>query len=189
MMRLFKNNKAYSLVEMLIVIAIIAIAASVSLLSVTVINSARAKEASILFDAEIASIITKSKNMTPDNDPNKSYALVVYDDGNKKYKVCQAVYDKSSKTYTYDESTLVSLSSRVDITFKGDVIKAGTEEDLVSDYTNEHSVNAKGDEAVFIRFDKKGRCLSGSGTFKFYKKNGNEIATVTIRQNGSHESK
>ncbi|MCR5225662.1 MAG: prepilin-type N-terminal cleavage/methylation domain-containing protein [Eubacterium sp.] len=190
MKRLLKNNnKAYSFVEMLIVIAIIAIAAGMSLISITVINSARAKEASVLFDSEVSNIITKCKNMTPDNDPNKSYALVIYDNGSKDYKVCQAVYDKSTKTYTYDESSLVNLSTRVKVTFEGDVIKGGTADEIVSAYGSESDIKVKGDEAVFIRFDKKGRCVSGNGTFKFYKKNGNQIATVTIRQNGSHESK
>lgn len=186
---LHKNNKAYSLVEMLIVLAIIGIAATISLISITVINSARAKEASVVFDSEVANIITKSKNMTPDNDPNKCYALVMYNENNK-IKVCQAVYDKSTKSYTYDEDSLVTFSSRVSVSFDGSSFKAGTDpEELVADYSGGSAVKDKGDEAVFIRFDKKGRCVSGYGTFKFYKKNGNQIARVTIRQNGSHESK
>jgi len=185
---LLKNNKAYSLVEMLIVIAIIGIAAGVSLLSVTIINSARAKEASVVFDAEVANVITKCKNMSPDNDPNKCYALVMYTENNN-VKVCQAVYDKSSKSYTYNVDSLVNLSSRVSVVFDGSSVKAGTTDEMVSDYSGGSAVKEKGDEAVFIRFDKKGRCLSGYGTYKFYKKNGNQIASVTIRQNGSHVSK
>ena len=61
-----KNDHGYTLVEMIIVIAIIAVVAGMSLISITLIHSARAKEASVTVDSEIATLITKSKNMQSD---------------------------------------------------------------------------------------------------------------------------
>ena len=43
------------------------------------------------------------------------------------------------------------------------------------------------ENAVCILFDKHGNCVSGYGTYFFYKKNGNEAARVIIRQNGTIE--
>lgn len=188
-MREEKNNKGYSLVEMIIVLAIIAIAAGMSLLSVTVINSARAKEASITFDSEVASLITKCKNMSPNDGTNEQYAIIIYTDTNGNAKLIPSLYDSDNNLYDYDTSNEIKLSTRVRVAFSGTTYTAGNNSTKDTAFNSETTIGALSGNPVYIRFDKKGRCLSGFGKYTFYKKNGNRVATVTIRQNGSHESK
>ena len=57
------KNQGYTLVEMIVVIAIIAVVAGLSFISVTLIHSAKAKNASTTVDSEVSTLITKSKNM------------------------------------------------------------------------------------------------------------------------------
>ncbi len=187
-----KNNKGYSLIELVIVIAIIAILAAMALVSVTIIHSARAKDSALKLDSEVAEVLTKSKNMTPGSD--LEYSLVVYRDSNDKVNICQATFDKNSGTYTLDTESNIVLPSQVNVSFNGVNYKDGTtsleDANKSSKYNgSDDKISADSDEYVHIRFDKKGSCLSGYGLFKFYKKNGNVVSKVTIRQNGSHEVK
>ena len=68
-----KSNQGYTLVEMIVVIAIIALVAGISVISITLIHSAKAKDAATTVDSEVATLITKSKNMGIDNPPYKGW--------------------------------------------------------------------------------------------------------------------
>ena len=184
-----KNNKGFSLVEMIIVLAIIAVAAGMSLISITVIHSARAKEASIKFDSEVSSLITKCKNMSPNDGTNDQFALIFYNDSNGRPTIIPAKYNSSTNLYDYDVDDAVKLSPRANVKFQGTTYSAGSSKSKVTAYNSETSLQPLTGNPVYVRFDKKGRCISGYGKYVFYKKNGNKIASVTIRENGSHESK
>ena len=43
--------------------------------------------------------------------------------------------------------------------------------------------------AIVIRYDKRGNCVSGDGDYLFKKRNGNKVAHVLVRKNGSHVSR
>jgi prepilin-type N-terminal cleavage/methylation domain-containing protein len=202
------KNKGYSLIELIIVIAIIAVTASMSFVSITMLNTARAKDAALNFDAEVAELISKNKNMIPDmpnTDPSSSatksetakYGLMLYTDDDGTIKFSQIDCDKyfaGSGFYKFkvgssggpDFTDTVSVSKRVDVTFQGTYTSFlnGSVETRTSDFTPGAKASTG---AVCIMFDSKGNCLSGYGTYKFYKSNGNVVSTVTIRQNGSHE--
>lgn len=202
------KNKGYSLIEMIIVLAIIALTAAMSLVSVTLLNTARAKDAALNFDAEVAELISKNKNMIPDmpnTDPSSSepksttakYGLMLYTDDDGTIKFSQIDCDryfagsgfykfKDDGTGKPDFSDTVSVSKRVDVKYQGTYksFVNGSVETRSSDTT---PGSYTGIGAVCIMFDTKGNCLSGYGTYKFLKANGNVVSTVTIRQNGSHE--
>ena len=62
--RLKDDNAGYSLVEMIIVLAIVAVVSAMAIVSITMIHSAKAKEAAVTFDSEVSTLITKSKNLS-----------------------------------------------------------------------------------------------------------------------------
>lgn len=204
-----RNDRGYSLVEMIIVIAIVAVVAGMALISITLIHSARAKEAAVTVDTEVATLITKSKNMqvelsgTGINKSEWQYAARIYADDAGVYYFQKGFYNSVSRTYDFShdldqEGKGVSLSSYVQIKLTGSYktvawtegSKKGVESDSFSS-ANETLLadldNNKG--GFFIRFAKDGVCEAGYGDLGFYKRNGTVVAHEYIRKNGSHQSK
>ena len=179
-MKRLKSNKGYSLVELIIVIAIILIVAAMSLATVTMIQSAKAKDAAVRVDSEIAEIIAASRGMAYDaSDPNKFYALYLYkaDSSNNYYikrgyatRNADDKYEFTSNGNNLNDDKGINLSSYCII--ERDVTQ-------YDDYSN----------GVVIVYSKSGQCLSGYGTYTFKKRNGNVVATNYVRQNGTHSSK
>jgi prepilin-type N-terminal cleavage/methylation domain-containing protein len=185
------DNKGYTLVELVIVIAIVAILAAMSAVSITLIHSAKAKEASVSFDNQVATLITKSKN-TSTQQADKVYAMRVYNDGGILY-IQEGLYDTSANKYEFDATDKgKAISSRVDVKYTGvvDVPDAsGVPSGTLSTLNAVSLKDAAFPYGICIRYDKTGRCLDGYGEYSFHKKNGNKVGTVWVRKNGSHESR
>ena len=185
------DNKGYTLVELVIVIAIVAILAAMSTVSITLIHSAKAKEATVTFDNQVATLITKSKNVSTQQ-ADKVYAMRIYNDGGKIY-VQDGYYDGVAGKYVFDTSDKgKAFSSRVDVKFTGVVDVPDSGGAPSGSLTTLNAVSLK--DAAFpfgicIRYDKSGRCIDGNGEYSFHKKNGNKVGTVWVRKNGSHESR
>jgi len=197
------KDKGYSFVELLIVMALVAILAGMALVSLTLINTARAKQASTVFGDEVNALRKKAMNMVSDDNgtPNDTsddikYGMVLYYDTDNRFKAvevpCELNSVGSNHFYQYNLSNIgdpVILSSRVEVKFSGIYTSFndgstpnGTSP--VSDYVPT-ALNSPG--SVCIIFDKKGNCTSGYGEYDFYKKNGNRVARVFVKQNGSIE--
>ena len=200
-MRKQKNNRGYSLVEMIICIAIIAVVATIALISISLIHSARAKEAAVTVDEEIATLITKSKNMKCDKEGEgwQYAARIYYNTDDNKYYFQKGYYNTVNHKYTFTntdpdgEGKGTSLSSYVDINFVGrrDVISNSSfDTSSTQDISSDNPLLVKNVTwGVPIRFNKDGSCATGYGEFAFLKKNGNVVATDYIRKNGSHQTK
>ncbi|MBR6173950.1 MAG: prepilin-type N-terminal cleavage/methylation domain-containing protein [Eubacterium sp.] len=198
-MKKHKNDRGYSLVEMIIVIAIIAIVATLAIVSITLIHSARAKEAAVTVDEEIATLITKSKNMKCEKGSDWQYAARIYyhvDD--QKYYFQKGYYNTSTKQYDFTTGDTESDGKGKSLTGYVDVKFNGTREILSDDLKTTGSQVIAANNAmeiksvvwgVPIRFNKDGSCATGYGNYSFLKKNGNEVANDYIRQNGSHQSR
>ena len=210
-----KKNRGYSLVELVIVLAIVIVLAGLSLVSLTLVNTARAKDASNKFGSEVTQVRKKSMDMKPakGNDPyfdeTKDYrfGLVLYTkDG--KFQTDQVVVEKDSATgkYLYKDDAgaygmthaypaydssgnpvreNVKYSSRVDVKFTGKSTSFLTGSIVTMD--QEKAGAATTEKGICILFDSHGNCVSGAGVYFFYKRNGNEVARVIVRQNGSIE--
>jgi len=195
MKKLFiKKNDGYSLVEMIIVVAIIVVLATMSLVSLTLVNSARAKSASVTFGSEVTALKTKCMNMKPAGDDYDYYALSVYLDANDAYNLCLVKHNKSTGGYEYITDENIKLSSRVEIEYSAghDYTTVRYLKDNGTDYkdvTSAYKPKQIGDSSnagpVIITFDKRGNCYSGYGEYQFLKKNGTYMARVNIKQNGS----
>lgn len=198
------RNKGYSFVELLIVLCMITILSGISLVSLTLLNTARAKQASTLFGDEVNALRKRNVSMTPAEDPanpgkKTAYGLVLHYEDNK-FKVtqveCSQTTSGSNTYYMFVKSgskakrvDTAEMSSRVEVKFTG-YYKSfhDGDDDGGSNRTNfvPKGIDT-GNESVCIMFDKHGNCTSGYGKYEFYKSNGNKVATVTVRQNGSIE--
>lgn len=198
------DNKGYSLVEMIITIAIIAIMTGISFVTVTMINSAKAKDASVTFESELSDMITKTKNqvciVNGKSKPSFSTCMMIYKADDDRYYVKRGYYNPAGSGLSEADASAVNmdaqyifineenvndgkgkgLSSRVRITYRDNTVSGSTDQTI--EYTD------KADDKQYIVYDRNGKCIEGYGVYKFYKKNGNVIADVTIQKNGSHQS-
>lgn len=204
-MRHLKNHKKYdrgfTLVELIIVIAIIAVMSVVGLSTVSMINSAKAKEAGVTFDAEVADMVTKAKSQVyVDNSgssevwkPEYRHCLMVYKHADGKYYLRHGYYDSDMNNTSYateedrylfnivdnnNDQKGVSLSNRIDITY-------------IDTANNQYKINNSGASDsvnhVYIVFNPDGTIRNGAGKYTVYKSNGNEVTQLTVRKNGSHK--
>lgn len=194
MKKTIMKNQGFSLVEMIIVLAIVAVMSTMALISINVIHSAKAKDAASVFDSEVATLKTKAKGMGVDannngvlDDSEKEllYCIKIYKSGDEYY-LCTgytsapSVYASFTSTSTSNGGKGRNLSNYVRIRYTGKLAD-GTS---VSDYDP-----ANGTQAIYIVFNKRGECIYGVGEYEFKKTNGRTVARKYIRANGSHGSK
>lgn len=194
MKKTIMKNQGFSLVEMIIVLAIVAVMSTMALISINVIHSAKAKDAASVFDSEVATLKTKAKGMGVDANNNGVlddfekellYCIKIYKSGDEYY-LCTgytsapSVYASFTSTSTSNGGKGRNLSNYVRIRYTGKLAD-GTS---VSDYDP-----ANGTQAIYIVFNKRGECIYGVGEYEFKKTNGRTVARKYIRANGSHGSK
>ncbi|MDE6025198.1 MAG: prepilin-type N-terminal cleavage/methylation domain-containing protein [Lachnospiraceae bacterium] len=189
------NDKGYTLAEMIIVIAIIAVLSTAAFLTLSVLHTAKVRDAATTFYAEVNAMYAKSKSQQAYHDANNDgkmdaseldknavYVLALYKDGQKLF-IKRGVRDGSG-SLSYDDylgnnngGKGLNLSPYTTITYKA----AGSS--TTTDITNDVS------SPFIISFDKRGTCTDGVGTYQFKKKDGGTLVTVTINKNGSYQIK
>lgn len=195
MKKTISKNKGFSLVEMIIVLAIVAVMSTMALISINIIHSAKAKDAASVFDSEVATLKTKAKGMGVDVNNNGEledselsylYCIKIYKSGDK-YFLCTG-YTKMSSVASDFVSTATNnggkgrnLSSYVKIKYTGKLAD-GTE-------VTDREPGSEPADAIYIVFNKRGECVCGAGEYEFFKPNGRTVARKYIRANGSHGSK
>lgn len=179
------NNSGYTLVELIIVLAIIVILTTAAFVTMSIMHTAKVKDAATTFDAEITDLIARTRNQDVYQDTNQNG---VKDSGEEltDYKYELGISYEDEKYYinnwfltpggTHSEAATKrkSMSAYVRIQY--------------SDFDGVY-VDAAVADGHTIRFDKSGACVEGAGVYKFLKKDGSVIATVTINKNGSHQIK
>ena len=185
--QLSKDNSGYSLVELLIVMAIIAVLAAAAMVSYTMIHSAKAKDAAIKLNSEVNELKTRCMNMKPSDDKYTRYALSLYSASDGTEHICLVQYNKTTNVYDYIAEEDINLSSSVKAEFTGkcrsyNLSNLWSKTDYIPGGKDEVSEDKT---PVYICFDKRGNCYSGYGEYNFKKKNGNIVAHVNIGMNGS----
>lgn len=187
------DNSGYTLVELIIVIALIVILTTAAFITMSVMHTAKVKEAATTFDAEVTELVARCRNEQVYSDDNNNGA---FDSGEEKpdymYAIC--FYKKNGDLYIRKAFATGSLSS---FSFNGAHNTSNNGKGIkVTSYAKVTYTDFDGsydDVSVpnyhFIVFDKSGSCVKNPGIYKFYKKNGGLIATVTINKNGSHQIK
>lgn len=179
------DNSGYTLVELIIVLAIIVVLSSAAFVTLSVMHTAKVKEAAATFDAEITDLIARTRNqkvyedtnkngiMDPGEEhPNEKYEMIISYVNNKYY--INNWFLLPSGTHSEASTKRKSLSAYVEIQY--------------SDFDGIYNDAVVQDNHI-IRFDKSGACVEGAGVYKFLKRNGSVLATVTINKNGSHQIK
>ncbi len=186
----------YTLVEMIIVIAIVAVLTGAATLTVGTINSARAKEAAITFESEVAAIHGKAKGKACDADCNG----IIDATEEKHYNYGLRIYESDSRLYVQQVIINDGAYQKVDTFEKANNAHDGKGTRLAANVycefiPNDPSLSSykigdgSGSAASVIIFTRSGRCDGGAGTYKFYRSSGDQIAEVTINPNGSYTSK
>ncbi len=140
--RFMKDNKGYTLIEMIIVIAIIAIMTGAAMVTITILHNAKAKEASITLETALSETQKNAKGkmcvVADTQQPDYKFALAVYKSGSKYY-VKKGYYigngnDMSlNSSYVFDDSENAnsgkgeSFSAYVKVKYKD---SSGTEQDI-----------------------------------------------------------
>lgn len=161
-----RKNKGYTLIEMIIVIAIMAILSGLSAVSISLMRKAKVQDAITTFDSQLSKIWlqTKSNATTQKNmyavlkeAENDSYSLIIYDS------------DSTGTIKEKEKTELKKWSKYVTITYEdvgSNQIEAG-----YGDSTN----------GFYIKFDKAtGAVLKGAGKYTFRGKDGAVAATVYL---------
>ena len=193
------NNKGFSLVELIITIAIVAILSGLSVLSFTTIYTARAQSAAITLNSKVSEVKSQTKGL--DNSSKKYYAVELdisrHDssssatDQNPRIFISQGVYDPSDGSF---------VPNMVNGRYEKIKKKIASDDKTVTDPTNDEPnissfiyVKKNGTQlpagVYYIYFNKNGECISGDGEYEFVKRNGTVAAKTIIRKNGSHEYK
>lgn len=162
-----KNNRGYSLVEMLIVIAIMAILSGLATMSISLIRRAKAQDALSTFNSQLSSAWLQTKSIgnseksmyftiEPDADPaSDDYVLSLYDT------------DSSGSDVLKSTTTLKSWGKYVTITY--------TSSDAAQVETG------YGTGKWYIKFNKAtGAVVKGAGDYTFTGKNGIAVGTVHL---------
>lgn len=184
------NDKGFSLIEMIIVIAIIAIMTAAAMAIIGIMHSAKAKEASHTFEVQLAELQASSRGQScvvgGVIQPDYQFTLVVHKSGNKYY-LAKAYYNtaagdrENDASYIYDTENAngglgTSLSSYVTMKYTP---QGGTEGDI----------GDRSSGAVYITFNRQGECIHGYGKYSFFKKSGkNRICDLTLNRIGSRQS-
>ncbi len=180
--RFMKNNKGYSMVEMIICIAIIAILSGIALVTLSMINSAKAKDAAVSFNSVLADTMSKAKGqmciVSGVEQPNYKRCMYLYlETSSGRYYVKTGYYDDATDQYYFENSENknggkgTNLSSKVIIKYENE---AGT-------------VKTVDSTGVYIVFNKNGTCSKGTGLYEFYNSNGSLVDEVRLKANGSHQ--
>ena len=195
--RFMKKNEGYSLIEMIIVIAIIAILSAAAMVTISIMHSAKAKEASSTLEDSLSELQSNAKGKMcvtgtvtdPTNKVNQKdyrFALAIYKQ-DRKYYIIKGYYmgtgdmdSASNYWFPADENVGAgkgtSLSSYVTVRyFDSD----GTEK-VIGDLDT---------AAVYIVYDKQGMCIHGTGKYQFARTlKQSPFAVMTLNKNGSHSS-
>lgn len=214
--RFMKNNEGYTLVELIIVLAIIVVLSAAAMITLRAINTAKAKEASTTFKIQLDALAARSKSELAWNDangngkydPNEEYinadpaknqymfALYLYKDSSKLYvRPAAAQMSNGGIAQTYDNELslgVVSDSSRgaslsAYVSIEYTLVASpGSIKHIDPSTSSETGTQASGQ---WIVFDRNGNCVIGAGEYKFLSRRGGVISTVTINKNGSIQIK
>ena len=189
--RFMKENKGYSLIELIIVLAIIVVMTGVSMVTITIIHNARAREASTKFENALSELQQNAKGkmcvVSDTNEPDDRFALAIYKD-NSKYYMKRGYYLGNNLDMSKSTSYLF-VDSENGNGGKGESFSAYIKVKYVDESGVERDITEMDDKPVYIIYDRQGMCIYGNGKFNFYRdKKDSLLNTVVLNKNGSHTS-
>lgn len=181
-----KKNKGYTLVEMIIVIAIMAILSGVSFVTIYVIRIGKRNAAIHTFENQISNCLIKTKAISDVGNVNDELCMRIrYNDTDNNYIITLAKHNGTN--YTDIPDTTVELTKEV-----GTIVYTSSD-------TNQIATDS-GDDMIIQFVKSDGSVKYGGGTYRFYSrgsippKNQDEggddsFATITLDAiTGNHTS-
>ncbi len=189
--RFMKRNEGYSLTELIIVMAIIAVLTGAAMVTISIIHSAKAKEASSTLEDALSEMEANAKGkmcvVADVQEPDYRYALAVYKSGTKYY-VKKGYYKGNGSDMTKADSYVFVDSENVG-SGKGATFSAYVDVKYTDSSGTERDITGLDDKPVYIIYDRQGMCINGDGTYNFYRNNTDKnVGTVVLNKNGSHTS-
>lgn len=166
MKKLRENNQGYTLIEMIICIAVIAILSGMAVLTISSIRTAKATAARESFDQEIAALQMRTKSQ------DRNTAIRIEKD-DRNYNVYYGTYTSAGGFVADNPSDPDVVLERVEI--RHTYTPEGIDDAIVTD--------------MVFQFNKSDNyTTSGYGTYTFYKPGSDDsVGSVTINKNtGSH---
>lgn len=181
------KNKGYTLIELIIVIAIIGILAGASFVSIGVIREAKRQAAVNTLNSQISSLLVRTKAVSA---ASKNAAVNPTDD-----PLCMVIKKRTDGTYaivtgTYDGSGSMSVSDpNVDANCEAILPKDIVQIKYVPDGAQRATVvSSSDDDDLLIQFVKSdGSTQYGGGEYEVYVKGGRLYATIYLNKvSGNH---
>lgn len=184
------NNKGYSLIELIIVLAIIAIVSTMSLLSINVLFSAKVKADSQTFNSEIGLIkadrYSEPVDLSGNKIPGAYYALRIYRHSDNRVYVQKCAYNPVADVFITSNIDKRNDGRGLKLTSYTSVSYAEQKTGTVVDITGTGEAYVVYDKDGTIHLHTSGSKYYGAGKFMFKKRNGDIVANVYVRGNGSH---
>ena len=178
------KNKGYTLIELIIVIAIIGILAGASFISIGVIRQAKRQEAVNTLDNQISSLLVRTKALSDASNKNGDTPLcmVIRKRTDGKYAVMNGNIDESGILSVGD----VNTDADCEAILPKDIIQIKY---VPSDSAQKAAaVGADNDDDLVIQFLKSyGSTQYGGGKYEVYIKGGRLYATIYLdKVTGNH---
>lgn len=180
-----KKNKGYSMIEMMIVIAIMAILTGVAVVSMSMIKKAKAQDVVRTFNSQVTNAWLQTKAIGK-KQTSMYVEVTTKKDSNGKLIPCKFLIkdlDTDGKTIIVKEETALTSNPESDSSARVRMeYVASTPSNSPGAKANQDSENVAGDNPTFIiRFDKAtGEVVKGAGTYTFTDDGGNVVASVYI---------
>lgn len=166
------NNSGYTLVEMIIVIAIIAVMSGMGALTIASIRTSQAQASMQKFDSELSALEMRTKSLSS----NEAIELV---QNGANYDVYYVTYDSSAKTYTRNSPGKADAVLERVVIYYSDTYDASA-----------HMENGVAVTDMFIRVRKSdGQVVKGEGEYIFCKQSNpkQSVGSVTLNKyTGGH---
>lgn len=168
-----KDNSGYTLVELIIVIAIIAVMTGAGAMTIGAIRTSQATASMQSFDDELAALEMRTKSQSADN------AILLERDGTD-YKIYYGTYDSKASVPSFnktDPGKADAVLERVTIMYDS------------TNYDADSSTAVKIEDSQIIQFRKSdGEVIIGAGQYKFLKYGSNQsVGRITLSKYvGSH---
>lgn len=189
--RFMKENKGYSLIELIIVMAIVVILTGAAMITITVIHNAKAREAATTFEGALSDLQQNTKGkmcvVADTEQPDYRFALAVYKKGTKYY--VKKGYYKGNNLDMSKATSYVFVDAENGSGGNGESFSAYVKVTYTDASKTEREITELSDKPVYIIYDRQGCCIYGDGSYNFYRNNKNELLnTVVLNKNGSHTS-
>lgn len=169
-----KKNKGYTLIEMLIVIAIMLIFSALSIVVLAIIKDAKRSSAINTFDNQISSCLVRTKAVSGKDNDTKPYCMLIQKRSDSKGQYGIIMGYLSGGNIINDKGVTLSVNKDEDCV----AILPREVEQIQYDASNTEQSSKNAENKFLIMFNKSDGSVScGAGTYNLISTRNNETST------------